>query len=206
MNTTLPFTIPENASSHINCPVFTDEVKIINEQFSFWIGGILVCAITLPGFVLNIRTVYVLSTESAMKHIFNLLFLVLIMFDNACLCFIMFETIATNLGFHTEIHDILYPKFTLPLTSISLTASIFTTVVIAHERYGAIKYPIRHRQSQISAKSRRILLSKYILIVVVCAVVVNLPKFFEAEISWQCNQSNSTELRPNMYINETTNR
>ena len=206
MNTTLPFTIPENASSHINCPVFTDEVKIINEQFSFWIGGILVCAITLPGFVLNIRTVYVLSTESAMKHIFNLLFLVLIMFDNACLCFIMFETIATNLGFHTEIHDILYPKFTLPLTAISLTASIFMTVVIAHERYGAIQYPIRHRQSQISAKSRRILLTKYISIVLVCALVVNIPKFFEAEVFWQCSQKNSTTILLHKYINESTNR
>ena len=148
---------------------------------------------------------YVLSTESSMKHIFNLLFLALIMFDNACLCFIMFETIATNLGFHTEIHDILYPKFTRPLTAISLTASIFMTAVIAHERYGAVQYPFLHRQSQISGKSRRILLTKYISIVLVCAIVVNIPKCFEFQLDWQCSERNSTTNLLHTYMNESTN-
>ena len=79
----------------------------------------------------------------------------------------------------------MFPKFTYPVWSISLTLSIFLTVGIAHERYIAIKYPIIHRQRMRSGKYRRITLMKYTVCVLLCAIIFNLPKFFEIEIDWR---------------------
>ena len=62
-----------------------------------------------------------------------------------------------------------------------------------HKRYEAIRNPIAHRQSLNSARYIRNSFTKYVLVVVVCAILVNVPKFFEAEISWQCNQTDATE-------------
>ena len=192
-----------NLSSYKSCPVFTENDKNITEHISFWVGGILVCHITIAGFLLNLATLYILHINSSIyivQNIFNQLFMALIINDNISLSFMIFETFATNLGFQTVLHEILYPYITLPITSISLTASIFLTIVIAHERYVAITYPISHRQLLISAKSRRILLSKYIFCVFLFTSVINLPKFFESELLWQCAKHNSTEIS---YYNTT---
>ena len=200
-NNLIPFLEMRNASSYVHCPVFTNETQYINEQFSFWLGGVVVCHITITGFILNLITMYVLLIDSTMKNVFNHLFIALIVNDNISIFFMVFETFATNLGFHTTLHEILYPYITLPFTSISLTASIFLTIVIAHERYIAIRYPISHRQALISAKSRRALFFKYILCVIVATLIINVPKFLEAELIWKCAEHKvSNEL---LYLNNT---
>jgi hypothetical protein len=58
------------------------------------------------------------------------------------------------------------------------------TVVVAHERYDAIKKPIQHRQSMRSAKFVRTKFLKYFLIVSLFAIGFNIPKFFEVELEW----------------------
>ena len=197
MNEIVTFSAEANvsSSSYLNCPIFTNRTREINDQISFWIGGIAVCHITIAGFILNLITLYVLFADSTMKNVFNNIFMALIINDNISILFMVFETFATNLGFQTIAHEILYPNFTLPFTSISLTASIFLTIVIAHERYDATRYPISHRQSLISAKARRILFSKYILCVLVSTIIINLPKFFEAELVWNCTHfKNTTDI------------
>ena len=177
-----------NLSSDLICPTFTNETKYINEQLSFWVGGVMVCFVTCTGFLLNLITIYVLYNDSTLKNVFNLLFITLIINDNVSLLLMTFETFSTNLGLHSWIHDIVYPYFTLPFISISLTAAIFLTIIIAHERYMATKYPISHRQSLISAFKRRKLFLKYILFVMVSTIIINLPKFFEAELIWKCTK------------------
>ena len=205
MNEIVTVSTELNVSSYLDCPIFTERTRNITDQISFWIGGVLVCHITITGFILNIITMYVLFTDSTMKNVFNNLFISLIISDNISILFMVFETFATNLGIQTRFHEILYPKFTLPFTNISLTASIFLTIVIAHERYDATRYPISHRQSLISAKARRVLVSKYILGVLVSTIIINMPKFFEAELVWYCSHSkNTTDIL--LYNTTTENR
>ena len=177
-----------NTSSGLNCPVFTESTKYINEQLSFWVGGMLVCLITSTGFLLNLITIFVLYNDSTLKNVFNLLFTSLIFNDNLSLLLMTFETFSTNLGLHTWLHEILYPYFTLPFINISLTAAIFLTIIIAHERYIATRYPISHRQSLINTRERRKLFSKYISCVMTSTIIINLPKFFEAELIWNCGR------------------
>ena len=176
----------DNTSSNLNCPTFTNETKYINEQLSFWVGGVLVCFVTSTGFLLNLITIYILYNDSTLRNVFNLLFISLIINDNISLVLMTFETFSTNLELHTWVHEILYPYFTLPFISISLTAAIFLTIIIAHERYMATKYPISHRQSLIITYERRKLYVKYILLVMTSTIIINLPKFFEAELIWSC--------------------
>ena len=70
-----------------------------------------------------------------------------------------------------------------------MTASILMTVGVAHERYNAIKHPIRHRQSMTSGRVRRNRLTKYIVLVILCSFAINLTKFFEIEIA-HLNETN----------------
>ena len=97
-----------------------------------------------------------------------------------------------------RIHTMLLPKFTYPLIFVSLSASIFMTVAVAHERYVAIKKPIQHRQSMRSAKFQRKKSSVYILIVALLAFGFNVPKFLEVELKWENSvnvSSNPEDIR-----------
>ena len=86
------------------------------------------------------------------------------MFDSVFLLSALIEAFRRNFRLYTNIHILLFPKLLYPLRIISFTASTFMTVGIAHERYIAIKQPIRHRQAMSSAKFRRINLMKYIIL------------------------------------------
>jgi hypothetical protein len=65
-----------------------------------------------------------------------------------------------------------------PLQSIALTATIYMTVAIVHERYSVVCGQTKIRT--ISDKRKK--LAIYIGSVVLLALVVNLPKFFE--LTW----------------------
>ena len=126
------------------------------------------------------------------KNTFNSLLGILLIIDSICLFFIVVEVMSSNFGLRTRIYVVLYPYFLHPFRVISLTSSIFMTIGIAHERYRAIQYPMHHRQTRSSAKFRRKLLAKYVVVVILCATLINFPKFFEAELEWMCNYNNLT--------------
>ena len=69
INITLPV---NNQSTNLICPIFTNETKYIDEQLSFWVGGVMVCFVTCTGFLLNLITIYVLYNDSTQKNVFNL--------------------------------------------------------------------------------------------------------------------------------------
>ena len=193
MNKTVVFEGEEIViSENLNCPVFTNTTLYVDAQLSFWVGGILNCLIGIPGFLINVVSAYVLLTNSARKNTFNSLLSILLIIDSICLFFIVVGVLTSNFGLRSRIYDILYPYFFHPFRIISLTSSIFMTIGIAHERYRAIQYPVQHRQTRSSAKFRRKLLAKYVLVVILCATLINFPKFFEAELDWKCNQHNSS--------------
>ena len=180
------------------CPNWTDRDYEIRDIFSFWVGGIAVCCVAVPGLILNLTAICVLSTRVSTKNNFNQLITSLFVFDSIFLLSALIEAFRTNFRLYTRIHVILFPKLLYPIRIVSLTASIFMTVGIAYERYIAIKQPIRHRQAMRSAKFRRINLLKYILSTTACAIIFNIPKFFEVEIQWNASKitnTNNTEKR-----------
>ena len=130
-----------------------------------------------------------LTNPTTFHHLMVILFLV----D----CFYLFLTILKRIKtvFKTNliILTMIYPTFIYPMSSISLTMSIFLTVAMAHERYIVIKNPLSHQRHMRSSKYRRNMLLKYLLFMVICSVGFNFSKFFEAYIVWEDSSMGATK-------------
>ena len=173
-----------NYTSSLNCPIWTKEDQKLIDQVEYWVGGIFVCCLSIPGMLMNLIAILALITKSSNHTTFNSLLISLFAFDSIYLFFETIETFRRRFKLESRLHTILLPKLIYPLTIISLSASIFMTVGVAHERYDAIKKPIIHRQSMRSTKFMRKKFVIYILIVCCFAIGFNLPKFFEVDLAW----------------------
>ena len=177
-------TLNINNTSSLNCPIWTPEDQKLIDQVEYWIGGISVCCLSIPGMLMNLIAILALITKSSNHTTFNSLLISLFAFDSIYLFFETIETFRRRFKLESRLHTILLPKLIYPLTIISLSASIFMTVGVAHERYDAIKKPIIHRQSMRSTKFMRKKFIIYILIVCCFAIGFNIPKFFEVDLEW----------------------
>ena len=188
--------------STIHCPSFTHEDELVLLQFMYWVGGVGVCIVSITGVLLNLGAVFVLLTRLSNHNNFNHLMVILFVLDSLYLLLSMLTTVQRRFGLKNRTMTIIYPKFTYPISSISLTLSIFMTVGMAHERYVAIKHPITHRQRMISAKFRRLNLLKYMVSIVFCAVGFNIPKFFEAQLVWvkQIDDASNASYAQDRYV------
>ena len=189
--------LQENISKTIDCPYWTEDDRELVKSFEYWIGGVAVCCLSIPGMLLNLIAIYLLSTRVSIQTTFNSLLISLFTMDSFYLLFETLETFRTKFQMESKIHTILLPKLTYPLIFVTLSASIFMTVAVAHERYVAIKKPIQHRQSMRSAKFQRKKSSVYILIVTLLAFGFNVPKFLEVELEWRNNMNASTNSDQN---------
>ena len=182
--------IDSNISSGRTCPNLDDEDHDFIETFEYWIGGVGVCFFAVPGMVFSFIAIFhFIAKTSTRRNTFNSLLITLFSWDIIYLLCETLETLRRQFHLETRIHMILIPKFTYPLLFISLSASIFMTVGVSHERYAAVKKPILHRQYMQSAKFRRKKLLAYILTVCILAIIFNLPKFYEVELEWENNTS-----------------
>ena len=64
------WTMNETADQ-LNCPIWTKRDYDIRDIFSFWVGGIAVCCVAVPGLFLNLTAICVLSTRVSTKNNFN---------------------------------------------------------------------------------------------------------------------------------------
>ena len=171
----------ENHSS-IECPIFLPHHIQIHEAVRYWIGGVLVCFVSIIGLVLNSLSIFAISRHLTTHNIFNHLIGILFVVDSIFLFLETTHAIHMRLGLLENELMLLYPLVTRPLKKISFTWSIFMIVGIAHERCVAVKYPIQHRQNMMNDAFRRLYLLKYILPILFCGILFNIPKFFEAKI------------------------
>ena len=184
--------------SSVVCPKWEAEDLKLIEAFEYWVGGVAVSALAIPGMLFNLIAIYYLITRTSIHTTFNSLLISLFAMDSIYLLFETLETFRRRFRLESRLHLILLPKFTYPLMFVSLSASIFMTVGVAHERYDAIMKPIQHRQSMRSGKYRRKKFLIYLLAVCFLAVGFNIPKFFEVELKWENSiktSSNGTDLR-----------
>ena len=168
----------------LECPNITSDDLDTLDSAKYWVGGVSVCVVSSIGIVLNLTAVCVLLSSLSNRNNFNQLTALLFLIDSVYLVLSVLTTLQIRLNMASYDLKTIFPKFTYPVWSISLTMSIFLTVGITHERYIAIKYPIIHRQRMRSAKYRRINLLKYIICVFICTMIFNIPKFFEIETVW----------------------
>ena len=164
----------------LNCPTLTlRDLKVIGD-FTFWVEGVAVCCIGIPGVILNLAAICILSARMSRKNNFNQMLITLFVFDTTFLLLTLFLPFDWRYRVNAYFLYLLYP-----IRYCAFSASIFMTVGIAHERYVAIKYLIHHRQTMESAKVRHINLMKYILSITVWAIIFNIPAFFDIELIWR---------------------
>ena len=173
-----------NDTLNITGLVCPEDHSDFEDEFTFWIDGVTLCSIAIPGILLNLTAIFIITRNKDLHHSFNYFLVALFVFDSTYL----FTTIANQsfmkqFGMQTKSYLIMFPYVMHPLKHISFTASIFTTVLVSYERYSSVTKPIQHYMGQKNKQLRRVLL--YVLVVLILAILFNIPKFFEAEIDWK---------------------
>ena len=169
-----------NTSDLLNCNTITPYYLEVLIDIKFWVEGVAVCCTGIPGVVLNLIAICILSKRTSNKNNFNQLITTLIVFDTTFLLLTLFFPFDWRYRINAHFLYLIYP-----IRSCALSASTFMTVGIAHERYVAIKYPIYHRQIMAIEKFRRTKLMKYILSTAIWAIIFNIPTFFDLELTWR---------------------
>ena len=201
--------VMQNTTATSICTKYDVEVAL---EYHYWIKGVLLSVVAIIGIILNVIAMHILATRNSMKNTFNSLLISLFCIDSLYLLIQVMSGIQTQLSekyrknYSVSLKNItlLVPHILFPMQSVTLTASILMTVGVAHERYIAIKSPIKHRQSMKSTGARRNRLIKYILLVSICSFAINATKFMETKIVWR-NVSmldlNETEINRYHLIN-----
>ena len=146
----------------------------VAEPCRFWTEGVVSAVVAIFGLMGNMISIWVLSDDELRSSPFNRLLLALAIID--CM-FIMPGTIiytAKAFSWEAAWYNQIFPVFLYPFTDIALCSSIYMTVAIAVERYIGLCRPFRRLSGSCSAKT-------YITPVIIIALVLNIPKFFESE-------------------------
>lgn len=150
--------------------------------FQYWIQGIGILAIGIPGLIGNFLSAVVLVTSEEMKaNVFNYLLSALCLVDSLMIGLCMLDHgIIRGMDQHWNWYGYSFPYFIYPASNIFLCLSTFVVVSIAYERFVAVCRPFAYRvaintQSPI-ARSFRLLLPAVIL-----AILINIPKYFETQ-------------------------
>ena len=153
----------------------------------FWAEGVISTVVAIFGFVGNLISIWVLADEELRRSAFNRLLLALAIID--CM-FIMPGTIiytAKAFAWEADWYNRTFPVFIYPFTEISLCSSIYMTVAIAVERYIGLCRPFQRLSGSCSAKT-------YITPVVLVAMILNIPKFFESETTYRTSKGDNTTI------------
>ena len=139
---------------------------------SLWIDTFAQDVVTGIGIIGNIL-IFVILKQKNMQNTFNQLRAALAVFD----IIMLISMFSTNVLFRSskDYLQAVYPVFLWPLKSFTMTISVFMTVAIAWERYGAINDPYTYKSYQ---EYRAI---KYVSSLTVVALILNCGKFFELQ-------------------------
>ena len=81
----LNFTSSEGSSNNfslLNCPNLTVEDKTFYRSFSYWVGGVGISCVAIPGLMMNLIAICVLLKSVSRKNNFNPLIASLCLFDS----------------------------------------------------------------------------------------------------------------------------
>ena len=110
-------------------------------SFQWWLEGFLAIFFGCVGIFLNSVTIWILLAGELAASFFNWLLVCLAVFDSFFLLNGALEAFRNHVG-STAIHNYIFVVFLYPFRSIVMCCSIYTTVMLALERYNAMIKPI----------------------------------------------------------------
>ncbi|XP_023333119.1 FMRFamide receptor [Eurytemora carolleeae] len=186
--------VSENMSSQfrMECGNHTDEDLELISSFNYWLEGVLMIIVGIFGLVGNSVSILVLASRE-MRNSFNYFLIVLSTTDNLFIFITLLDYSFTRvfswpIDFDSEVYAIFFPRVFYPLNNISMTLSIFLVMVITHERYIAVCHPHAYRQNEAEGGGTRVLICT--CIVLIPAIIINIPKFFETELTFEDSVDN----------------
>ena len=134
----------------------------------------------------NLLSIWVLSMPEMRSTAFNRLLLALAIIDSLFICPGIIISSSKGFAWKTDWYNKLFPVFLYPFSEMALCSSIYMTVAIAVERYIGLCRPLQRLSWRpCSAKA-------YIFPVIALAILLNIPKFFEAETVYNVNPITNT--------------
>ena len=140
-------------------------------------GRVTICII---GIIFNTIALVLLFDKKLSKEIFNRLLLCLVMMDNAYLLIGVLEAWINGMEIPTFGHLYFYFYFVRPLRGLIMCSIIYTTIILAVQRYIYITRPLDARirnEQHFGATWLKVL--KYVGPVVLLSGIFQLPVFFE---------------------------
>ena len=120
----------------------TAEDLALYETISWWMEGVIQIVINVIGIIANLLAIPVLLSRK-LTNVFNRTLAILAVFDAIFnLCDILESVRMYHGGGCRSSHIYLFPYVLYPLQNITMVASIYTTVVVAVERYHAVTRPL----------------------------------------------------------------
>ena len=178
----------------VNISSFTNTKDMLHIQaIGWWFDSVLHTSVCVVGLVANLISIPVLLSGHltnnfyrtlAFLAIFDFLFITCDLLESMRRGYQNYE--CDNIPHYQTIHLYLFPKLLRPLQSISMMASIYTTIVVAFGRYLAVSKPITTMVNNVQGGWKAVI--KYVLPVIVFSIIFKLPIFFEFYTK-PCNKS-----------------
>ena len=181
----------------------------------WWLEGLGAVMLGFFGIFLNLTTIFCLVGSDLASSFFNWLLVSLSVFDSLLLGNGILEAFRNHLGSHT-VHNYVFVVFLYPFRSIVMCCSIYTTVVLALERYNALVKPKPHNFTRLRLGKQSLQnyfrfhfqrLLKYIGPIVILSTVYSIPRWLEIDVENQeicdkidTNQNNSHNSGDNTAI------
>ena len=180
-----------NITESISCLL---PYEITEDQWTFYFNcssflkGFASLFIGLAGIVLNVLSSYIILESVLAASFFNWILVCLSIFNILFLCNSAFEGLKSLLG-SIEFYDVLFVRFLFPLKSIVMCCSIYTTILLAWERYDTFKmrvpnYPNLRRKRNLKTYFLwyRLRIIKFVGPILIFATVFYIPKWFELRL------------------------
>ena len=153
------------------------------ENISFWVEGVSQFVVGIFGIISNLLMIPILSSTS-MRSIFNRLLACLLMIHTVYIMTTLTIYIGQTewIGGSKEWFNILFPFVLHPLRPLMLYSSSFITVLMARQRYLAIRHPWEYRNLNLNTNPWIPALQSLVLVLVASTLFVT-PLFFETSIT-----------------------
>jgi len=167
------------------CTVQNVDLEIA-DQCQYWLEGVMLTFVGMFGILGNSLSITILSGSNMRNSTFNILLIVLILFDNTFIIFAMLDYACVRvfswpISIDSSVYALLFPKLLYPLNNISICCSIGLTIAISIERYTAVCHPFYYRES-LAGRSITSRVLMYVIPVIVISTIINIPKFLETEL------------------------
>jgi hypothetical protein len=200
---------PQNSSTPPNTKMCSEDSLEDNQQHEiiknvlFWIEGVFQIIVGVIGIVSNLVAIPILCSPS-MKSIFNKLLICLLILHTIYICGVIskgmiWQRLDNDENRKSEVWSTIVFSYVYPLPELMLYSSTFITMLMARQRYLAIRHPIEYRNSNLTTNPW-VPAIKSLILVLTAALLLTFPLFLETSLKSEVSSSFETNATHFQYV------